>query len=393
MKKKWMIIALCLLLLAGCGSKDTVTKADNQKDAAALVNEFYEGLAESDPIMMKTSMNGEVTSIYSRDGDKIHVDDIASDMNFYMFKENGKNYTMFEGGEPTEEDFMYDMYANMIEMSLSMFVTGYYQAEDGDSALKYSAVRTDKKDGSSELVTSVSGESGEGTGEITTTGIKKDGKVRSIEVHMKSGDNDTQFNYEFDYDVTVEIPEHTIIDMSQFYHHVESPYANVEEVLKTLDDEEELNHMVSGDQLIVITEKDGHQYQLISQLSQEDLAEYEALDFFADDYAEKAFEIIRRQSFTDCIDFTEAVLSKEALDAYVGKTAGELADEGFENNGWFFGDSNGMSFEKDGMEYEAEVELPEGFDIDADFDYEDLRDAKIIAMRFSSPSYSILPME
>ena len=393
---KWLVLLIAVLMLVGCsgGSKDKVTKAEGIDSCKPLVDEFYAGLAEADPVRMTTTYNGEVSSVFTKDGEKMLIEDSAYGSAFYLFKENGKAYYMAEGEKPMKEDVMYDMYAKSVEMNLTMFVTGIYTVEDTEG-LEFNVTRTDKEDGTSELVSVVKGDTENGAAEITSTGVKADGKVSRITVQMKSGESTTEFVYDFEYDTTIDLPEHEIKDMTQYYHHIDSPYATVEDILGTLENEEDLNYMTYGDKILVFTEENGRQLELIAQLSDADFAEYENLDFFADDYQQQVLDIVRRQAFTDCVDFTDALIPQEQLDAYAGQKGTALLDDGFEESGFSASAEGGtLIFAKDDFEYEAEFTLPEGYDEEAELDFAKLcEDGEIQSVRFSGPGFGALPIE
>ena len=393
---KWLFLLIAVMLLVGCSgaSKDKVTKAEGQTDCKAMSEEFYADLIKADPIKMTTSMNGEVVQTITKDGDAIQIEDTTQ--KFYLFKENGKNYYMTDEGKPMNEDVMYDMYANMVNMNLTLFVTGYYEVEDADG-LEFASTRTDKADGTaSELVSTIKGkaETGEEI-EMTTTGTKENGKVTKVAVQWDAAGTKYDYLFEYDYDVKVTLPEHEIKDMSQYYHHVDSPYATIDDALMSFEDEAEMYYVIYGEQILAFVEADGRQLQLTAPISDADYAEYQDLDFFADDYQEKSLEIIRKQAVTDCIDYTDALIPQEELDAFVGKKCADVVAAGFENSGWsIFGEEGGNAvFAKDGFEYEADIVMPEGFDFEGDHDFESLIDCEITGMRFSGVTVENLPLQ
>lgn len=394
MKRMIMLALSAGLVLAGCGASGgkQITTVETREEAKELSDEFYAGLAEADPIMMTSYMNGEKTTIFTKDGEKMYSQDLVNNTAFYLFKENGKAYYMNEGEDPMKEDFAYDLYAESVNTALTMFVTGFLEGNgEGADQLAYKAVLT--ADGpTSELSTSITGESEGKTSTYTVTGTKTDGKVTSISV--RQNDEPEMFRYEFAYDVSVDLPEYTIHDITQSYKHTDSPYETVEEVIAQLGENEDLNYTIYNDRLLVITQKDGRWLQLVAQFSEEDMAEVDALDVFADDYDTKKLEIVRRQTFNDCVDFTDALPAQEELDGFVGKTVGDVVNAGYEGNGWGISEEEShASFEKELMEYDAKITLPEGFDADAEFEFDDLSDAVIEEMHFTGPSMAALPME
>ena len=386
---------LSLLLLAGCSaaSSEKVTKAEGLKECKPLGQEFYAGLADADPVRMTTTMNGSVATIFTRDGEKMHVEDLMNGMDYYLFRENGKTWYMAKGEEPMKEDVMYEFTQQSVGMALSMFVTGIFEVES-EEGLSFSVVKTENGDGPVVLETTVKASQDGTEAELKTTSTKTNGSVTNITVRSASGETVNEFVYDFAYDVSVDLPEHTIKDMSQYYHHVESPYATMEDYLATLEDENDFRYIAYTDRILTLAEKDGRYYQLSADISDEEYQELEALDIEADDYQEKFMAVIRKLAVTDCVDYTDAVLSAEAMGEYVGKKGTELLNDGFEGSGYSVSDEGStLNFLKDDMEYEAEVTLPEGFDIDADFEFEDLAEGTVLTLRFLSASFSALPME
>ena len=66
-RNRWLLVLLSLLLLAGCSaaSSEKVTKAEGLKECKPLVQEFYAGLADADPVRMTTTMNGSVATVFT----------------------------------------------------------------------------------------------------------------------------------------------------------------------------------------------------------------------------------------------------------------------------------------------------------------------------------------
>lgn len=91
-------------------------------------------------------------------------------------------------------------------------------------------------------------------------------------------------------------------------------------------------------------------------------------------------------------DISDKFPTQEALDAaYIGKTLGELEDEGYENTGWF-GDEGDYAFFYDGPMYSISVGLQEGAVTGSldDYSQNDLRAMEIASVTFDSFSYRIL---
>ena len=383
----FVLAAAMVLPMQACGKKDELTTVTTKEEVKEMTDTFYAGLTEADPISMTSYAGGEKTSVLVIDGDKMHIDDDASGSSFYLFKENGKNWFMNEGEQPVKEDVMYDLYKNMVETNVMIFVNGYFEA-DTDNQFKYSSTLSAKTD-TSTLVTDITGEQDGEEQTIRITGTKSDSKVRSITVSQVEKE---MFRFEFAYDVKVDLPEHTLVDPSASYKHVDSPYASVSDILAAFENEEDFQYVAYGDEILICTEKDGRQLQLVAPLGDQADA-YNALDVLDEDYQKKTLDIIRTLDITDCVDFTDALIPESELAVLTGKTVSEAVEAGFAGSGWAITDNAYATLEKDGFEYTALVTLPEGFDVEADHDFEDLNDAVIQEVHFSAPTLSVLPMK
>lgn len=393
--------ALMLVSASGCDGATSSTveiKAETKEDVKKLVDQFYDGLAEANPVEMTSMMDGKETSVFTRSGTNMKVEDKANNITFYLFEENGKKYYLDEGGQPTEQDYTYDFYNETINMNLTMLVTGYFQDGVGEEdGIKYSAHQTEttadgKTEAELELV--ISAEQDGETVEIKTTGSKTDDKVTKVVCTMTGKDQTQTFEHSFKYDnLAINLPEYTIYDRSQFYHHVDSPY----ETFKQAQDdagEDGLPYLTFGSKVYVVTVKDGKYYQLSAELDSETAAAYEALDFEAEDYTEKVNAMFDPLTITDCVDFSELALSAEDIENYKGKKLSVLMEEGFEQNGYSVWDEGANVYmAKNDIVYEIDITLPEGFDTEADFEFEDLADAVINSIVFNDVNGSAFPME
>ena len=146
-------------------------------------------------------------------------------------------------------------------------------------------------------------------------------------------------------------------------------------------------------ELVVMADKDGKYYQLSTIVDQDIVDQYDALDFMSDDYETKVNELISAIEVEDCIDFTDELLSKSDIDAYIGNEVSKMVDGGFEIMGYSFWEDNNFVFaSRDYMSYMLQVDLPEGFDPDAEFEYEDLGVCIVKGIEFDSVEPAALPM-
>ena len=385
-----LLLAFVLVLpMAACSSDGGVTKADTKEGVKELTDKFYEGLADEDKISMTTFYSNEKYSTFILDGDVMHMEDVVNGMSYYLFKENGKNYYMEDGGEPVKEDVMYDITKDTIKNVLTMFVNGLLDSEETTDDDFTFASELSAKEAVSTLKTDISTEQEGETVTLTVIGTKSDSKVDSITI--KQGDEEL-YRYEFKHNVTLELPEHEIYDPSLFYKHIDSPYATVSDVLAEYENTEDFNFMCYDDNILIFTEKDGRQLQLTAPLG--DLAEdYNNIDAMEDDFFEKEIEMIKDLAVTDCLDYTDALPSAEEMASNNGRTVGELFDEGYEGASYMFADTYYLEFDKGPFTYGADLSLPEGFDLDGEIDHDAMRDCVIENFRFVMPNTAYVPLQ
>lgn len=390
--------ALMITALCGCsGSAAVEVTADNKADAKKLVDEFYNGLADANPVEMSSAQNGEVPSIFTRDGSKLRYEDKTNGYLFYLFEENGKKYFLSSDmKEPTEEEYTYDLYDNTIEMTLTYMINAYFQDELEEEGLTYAASRKDvTADGKteSELTTSVSAVQDGIKAEITSVGKKTDDKVTNITFTMTQGNETVTRELNFNYEgISIELPEYEIFDISEYYEHVESPFKTFADAKEAV--REDLYYVTYDNLAVAVVHTDGKLYQLSAQMDADTFEKYNALDSDAEDYTEQVNSLIDPLAVTDCVDFTALAIDQKTLDAYAGKKIGDLIDEGFSHNGYGISDEGSYVYlDKNDIVYEFEVTLPEGFDTDKDFEFEDLYDCVIKKASYHDTNTSLLPLK
>ena len=392
------------LLLSACGGKNTDSEntvtVETREETRELAAAFYAPLYNADPISFETYSGGQWQSTFSRDGDAMHAANAFSDDEYYMFVEDGQKYLMSDGETAYADENGYNMYADTLDTTLSFYVMGILRSEEGEAPLSYHATRTDRTtDGvsSSELVYTVSGEAEGESVTLTVTGTADgEGNVSRILYEYVSGENKGDIELRFSYDVSVQVPEHTYGDTGEIeyrYTHVESPFATIQDLIDRLGEDEYLNYTMTDGAVLAFGEKDGRLYQVRAEISPEAQAAYDALDFFSETYDEDCYAIVGALSIVDCIDYTDSVIPQSELDAFVGKTAQEIADAGFEGTGWSFYEGSGaLFFAKDGMGYTADATAPADFDMDSEFEFEDLLGFTVEGFRFNAPERT-LPMD
>ena len=398
-----VVLAMLMALSACSGNSEQVRTVQTKAEAEEMVNQFFEPLLSANPVSMTSYSNGESTGILTIDGDKISMKYDAIDDVYYMFILDGVKYIFTESDNVAHDSSeTYDMFADAISDNVDMFILSLFDTEEGvDDMISFSATRTDKTVGkttTSELVLVVTVDTGDdGKGTITVTGTSTDGAVSDYSFSMAENEEEPsiEFEYKFAYDgVSVELPEYTVESSPLIYYSADSPYETLDELIATLDEDESLFYLVEGNMVYAITEYEGRYYQLGAELSDEDRNAYDGLDFLADDYDSQVYDIIGKLAIVDCQDFTDSIIPQAELDVYTGKTVSDLVDAGFECSGWMISEDEAyIYFEKDLLDYCAEITLPDGFDSESDFSAEDLYPSIVGNISFDAPEYAALPMK
>lgn len=427
MKRKSIAIILSLVMalamaLSGCGKKtgggapaaapagssaggakseiqETVVTAETKEEAKKLAEAFYGGIAKADPISMTFCSDGVVQSEFKRNGDTFYSGAPAMDFAYYAFIENGAKYLISDGETAYEDEYMYDMVAESVQTTLDLFILGYYDADD-DGTLQFSATRTDKA-AASKLVTVITGEEDGKTATAKMTGTAENGAVSNIICEIDTGEEKGTYEFRFAYkDISIDLPAYTIgksaYGITVEGTHVDSPYKTFGELIATLDEDEDLHYIIVDERIYAIGEKDGRHYQFAAAFPEAEQEAFESIDFFSDTYDEERYAILGKLIVDDCVDFTDAILPQPELDAFVGKTAQDIVDAGYELVGWSVGEEGAyLSFGKNGMDYEAATGFPEGYtyDPDAEFEDEDAYGFLVEAFYFDAPEYAALPIQ
>lgn len=386
------IAIISLLALTACTNNASGVKEFKGKDEVeAASEEFYKQVLSDNHLKMITTMNG-AKSEFSIDEDKMYYKDETSGIGYYLFTKDSHKYVMYEGEEPVEDEFMYDMTRDSINTVLGTFLNGLYEVED--DSLVFSAKQT--KQGNKEILevkTEINSEEENGT--MTTVGTKQDGKVVNIAIkYSDSAQENEMYNFDFDYEnYAVNLPEYEL-PVARTYTHVDSPVKTVGGLDALLAKDEDLHYMIDGEDDLYIGQKiDDKYYQFYAKLSQEKVEALTALDFFADDYSEKALAIISDVEFSDCIDLTEYVLSQDKLDGLIGLTLEELMNQGFEQSGYSVYDDVGFAYAyKDIADYVIELDMTEKFAEDAEIEFDDLLGFRVKKIEFNDFNLSEFPL-
>lgn len=387
MKKLFItLLALMMLLVSACaGNSKTV---NTREEAQQMVEEFFDGLLEADPIKVDTYQNDTLMSTFMKDGDKMYQYYEDAGYGYYLFIKDDVKYLISDDLTLMEDDFMYDMSLQTLEFMLMMNVTGYFDVDDGSLTFK----ATNKAD--KELLLEISGESDGTQVNINTTAKKENNQISEMTTEMIAGEQTVSTTYKFEYNTHINLPEYKVPVTYDNMPHVDSPYATFGQVINELDEDEDLFYALMENQLVVIDEVDNRYYQYSTVLDDETFEKYNNLDFMADDYNQQVYSLISELPIEDCIDFTDSLLSPDSLKAYVGKTIQALVDDGFEINGYsFYEDDANVFVTKDLMTYKVDAIIVDDFDPEADFESEDLVVLGIVDMEFDSVEYAALPMK
>ncbi len=391
--------ALMITSLCGCSSESTVeVTVDTKAEVKKLVDEFYAGVADANPMEMTTVADGTQSGIFTRDGTKLKYEDNVNNMVMYMFEENGKKYFLTEDmDQPTEEEYTYNMYNSTPEMVLTMTVLGYFQDDQQEEGLTYSATKKEvTKNGKTqaELKVTITTEQDGTKAELTSLGTKTDDKVNHITFSINQGEQSMSQELDFKYDgISITLPEYEIVDISEYYEHVDSPFKTFEEAKKAAG-KETLAYTIYDNLVVAVVNHEGKLYQLSAEMDEATTEAYNGLDFEADDYSEQVDKLLDPLAITDCVDFTALSLDQKTLDGYVGKKIGELVDEGFGHNGYGITEESSVIYlDRNDIVYEFEVTLPEGFDTEKDFEFEDLYDCVVTKGSYSDTNTSLLPLK
>lgn len=385
------VAIISLLTLTACTNNASGVKEFKGKDEVKTASEeFYKQVLSDNHLKMITTMNG-AKSEFSIDEDKMHYKDETSGIGYYLFTKDSHKYVMYEDGEPVEDEQMYDMTRNTINNVLGMFLNGLYEVDD--DSLVFSAKQTKQGDKDTfEVNVEISGEE---KATMTTVGTKQSDKVVNIAIEYNdSAKGNEKFNFDFDYEnYVVNLPEYEL-PVARTYTHVDSPVKTVGELDALLAKDENLHYMIDGEDDLYIGQKiDDRYYQFYAKLSQEKVEALTALDFFADDYSEKALAIISDVEFSDCIDLTEFVLSQDKLDGLIGLTLEELMNQGFEQSGYSVYDDVCFAYAyKDIADYVIELDMTEKFAEDAEIEFDDLLGFKVKKIEFNEFNLSEFPL-
>ncbi len=131
----------------------------------------------------------------------------------------------------------------------------------------------------------------------------------------------------------------------------------------------------------IVTEKDGIAYRLMADISEADMQKIFDLDFDDPDYNKKYCDIIAPLAVTEITNLTDMIPAQSELDKLIGKTGGELIEEGYTCGGYNTEDKfiymTKAPF-RYFMYYEGEIHM------DQDDEAEAIKDAKITGVKYDA---------
>ena len=133
-------------------------------------------------------------------------------------------------------------------------------------------------------------------------------------------------------------------------------------------------------------------YKVVAPMTAKQYEEFDSIGFDDENAEEKQMAILGALTDVVVTDISDMVPTQEELDAYVGKTIGDMENDGFENTGWSGDEESGYSFYYDGPVYYCLVNLAEGTvitDMD-DYSANDIRALEIGSVEFLGISSYIL---
>lgn len=135
-------------------------------------------------------------------------------------------------------------------------------------------------------------------------------------------------------------------------------------------------------------------YLVKANMTAKEYRAFDAISYDDEDAESRKQALLGTLSDVTVTDISDKIPSQEELEGYIGKTLGELEDEGFENCG-YMGDEGNYQFFYEGPVYSCTVSLEEGTVIEDmdDYSLNDLRALKIGGMEFTGISSQILDAE
>lgn len=131
-------------------------------------------------------------------------------------------------------------------------------------------------------------------------------------------------------------------------------------------------------------------YKVTADMTAKQYEKYSAIGWDDEKAEEKQLAILGELTNVVVTDITDMIPTQAELDAYVGKTIGDMEDEGFENTGWTGEPGEGYELYYDGPVYYCKVSTVEEVDDMDNYSTNDIRALEIASVEFLGISSYIL---
>ncbi len=213
-------------------------------------------------------------------------------------------------------------------------------------------------------------------GSSVTVGAKPDEgwKVLKWEKNGENIGNDAEITF------TLEEDTNLVVTFSKANPNENAKLADLKTVGDLFKNVAEQQSMTMDGIYVYAFELGGSYYRAVAEMPTETFDAYMALDFSDEQYEAKVQELLGDLAITRIEDLNQAVPTEEQLAALVGKTFGELLEDGWSFDGYNFEE---MIFtgNHDISQYELTMEGEAPADY-ADFTDEDLADLKVVSAKY-----------
>lgn len=131
-------------------------------------------------------------------------------------------------------------------------------------------------------------------------------------------------------------------------------------------------------------------YKVTAAMTAKQYEKYSGIGWDDEKCEEKQLAVMGELTDVVITDIADMVPTQEELDAYAGKTLGDMEDDGFENTGWTGEPGEGYDFYYDGPVYYCKVSTVEEVDDMDNYSTNDIRALEIASVEFLGISSYIL---
>ncbi len=202
-----LILILFIVSMTACGAADsgeTVTKAETREDVNRLAEAFLEESLKKTNFTMNITLNGELVTTFTRDGDTAKVTDSQMG-DTYAFVDAGKYCVAYtdeevKGVYESKESY-YDPLIDGLRFWLELFMVNEDDSDNADWS--FSAVQTDKAEDNNKTSTFELNAEGKLEGKDASQAVKatsQNGLVDKIEAAYNDGSQTQNYVIEVEYD-------------------------------------------------------------------------------------------------------------------------------------------------------------------------------------------------